>query len=165
METRDIEIRNHNPTKIIKFMEIVTVLGFVIASMISLNALYVWAAIFGAISAAMLMKAFAAGAGGMVGAKFMKQKKTSEYIISVTCNVIVSVIFSGAIYAKLHKTYDWITPEFVYGGMAIFGVPLVLVLLSFVTRSQQRAPDVADAGANAIIDKIDGKKGKKDADR
>ena len=147
-----------NPTKLIILMDSILFTGFIAAALlfIKIPPLNVCAALFGALSAAIMIKFFAAGAGGVVGARLMKIKKLSDYLASVVISLLISLIFAGSVYDYLHPKYAWLHDYAVYGGLAMFGIPIVLILFSFLKRTNERSDDIADAGADIIVKNLRG---------
>lgn len=163
MKTQNIEIRNHNPTKNTSMLMELTI--YALYGLLSLLAgvpvLATILGFLGSAATAFAIKALAAGAGSASGAKLSTILSTSEFWIKVGIGFSCSLALSTTVHDLLLPKWDINAVYFMIG---CTGVLLLKIITRFFKAIERRADDVANAGADAVVGKIGGKKGKKDAD-
>ena len=165
METRDIEIRNHNPTKNTSMLMELTIYALygILSILAGVPVLATILGFLGSAATAFAIKALAAGAGSASGAKLSTTLSTKEFWIKVGIGFSCSLALSTTVHNLMLPKWDINAVYFLVG---CTGVLLLKIVTRFFRAVESRADDVADAGADAFISRIGGgKKGKRNADR
>ena len=162
MKTQDIEVRNHNPTKNMSMAIELTIYSLygLLSVLAGIPVMATVLGFLGSAATAFAIKALAAGAGSASGAKLSATVSTSEFWIKVGIGFSCSLALSSTVHELLLPKWGVNAVYFLIG---CTGVLILKIVTRFFKTLERRADDVANAGTDAVLGKINGKKGKKDA--
>lgn len=158
------EINNHNPTKNMSILIELTLYSLYGLSFLGLSVSFdtIFSGFIGSVCTVFLVKVLAAASGSASGAKLSKTVTTSKFWLNVGVGFAFSLSISPSLYEYLKPTRPWLDVHAVYFFLGAIGVVVLRIVTKFFRGIEERADDVGEAGADAIIKKI--KPRKNDAD-